>query len=264
MSISILIPIILGVIAALVVNYLADVLPVTLRLSKPSCLNPDCQTPYQWSDYLTLRKCPACSKPRSTRTYFIFLLCIITSLYLWIGRPAVKLGYFLNLLVLVYLFVVAVIDLENRLILQPLSISGVILAGLTGILQHGWLATLLGGIAGFAIMGFFYLIGKLFTRMRARRLGQDPRDAEEALGSGDVTLAIILGLFLGWPLIWFGLVLGVLFAGFISLVIILVLVISRKYKQQALMVFIPFGPAFVLSTILLVYLPNWIRAVLPG
>jgi leader peptidase (prepilin peptidase)/N-methyltransferase len=263
MSVFVIIPLLVGLLAALAVNYLADVLPLTLRLSRPVCSNPDCRKPYIWRDYLLLRRCRHCSQARRARIYVVLLLCLGSSLSLWLSAPA-KLGYWLSLIVLTYLYVVALIDLEQRLVLRPLSIAGLILTALTGYLQHGWLATLIGGLAGFSIMYLFYLFGKLFTRLRARRLGQDPKDAEEALGSGDVTLAAILGLFLGWPLIWYGLLLGVLFAGAISLLIVLVLLFARKYNQQALMVFIPFGPAFVLSTILLAYLPNWINRVLPG
>jgi leader peptidase (prepilin peptidase) / N-methyltransferase len=263
MSFLFLFPALLGIIAALVVNYLADVLPVTLRLSRPVCSNPECREPFAWTDYLVLHRCRKCSKTRGWRTYLLLVLCVLSSVYLWFSHPA-KLGFGLSLLVLTYFYVVALIDLEHHDVLRSLSVAGLALTGLTGLLMHGWLSTLLGGLAGFAIMYFFYLFGKLFTRLRARRLGQDPREAEEALGSGDVTLATILGLFLGWPLTWFGILLGVLFAGFISLVIILVLVIARKYRQNVLMVFIPFGPAFILSTVLLVYLPNWIGKALSG
>jgi len=104
-------------------------------------------------------------------------------------------------------------------------------------------------------MFVFYQFGKLFARWRARRLGK--ADSEEALGSGDVTLATILGLLLGWPLIWFGLLLGILFSGVISLVIILALLLTRRYKMQAFNFFIPYGPFFILSTFLLIYAPMW-------
>jgi leader peptidase (prepilin peptidase)/N-methyltransferase len=263
MNAYIIVPILLGILAGLVVNYLADVIPFTLRLSRPVCTNPECRKLFGWADYVLLQRCKHCSKPRGWRTFAILLLCAVSALYLWFSYPA-RLGYALSFIVLLYLYGVAIIDLEHRLILRPLSIAGLILTAVTGTVLHGWSSTLIGGLAGFAIMYIFYLFGKLFTRLRARRLGQDPKEAEEALGSGDVTLATILGLFLGWPLIWFGLLLGVLFAGFISLIIILVMVFARKYKQQVFMVFIPFGPAFVLSTILLVYLPNWISSYLPG
>jgi leader peptidase (prepilin peptidase) / N-methyltransferase len=263
MSVLIFFPFLAGIIAALLVNYLADVLPSSQQLRRPVCPNPECRKPFGWSDYLRMRRCPNCSKRRGWRTWIVVILCVISAFYLWFSPPA-KLGFALSFILLTYFYVVAVIDIEHHDILRSLSISGLLLTGLTGFIMHGWPGTLLGGAAGFAIMFFFYLFGKLFTRLRTKRLGQDPKQAEEALGSGDVTLATILGLFLGWPLTWFGLLLGVLFAGFISLIVILVLVIARKYRQQVFMVFIPFGPAFILSTVLLVYLPNWISKVLPG
>jgi prepilin signal peptidase PulO-like enzyme (type II secretory pathway) len=193
----------------------------------------------------------------------VLVLCVVSTLYLWFAHPA-KLGFAFSLLVLTYFYIVAVIDLEHHDILGSLSIAGLVLTALTGTVMHGWLSTLLGGLAGFAIMYLFYLFGKLFTRVRAKRLGQAPGELEEALGFGDVVLATILGLFLGWPLTWFGLLLGTLFAGFAGLVVILVLVIARNYRQQIFNVFIPFGPAFILSSILLVYLPNWIGILQPG
>ena len=88
-------------------------------------------------------------------------------------------------------------------------------------------------------------------------------DNEEALGAGDVILATVLGLFLGWPLTWFGLVFGILLGGAISILLVLGLFISGQYKEKAWMVFIPYGPYFLLSTFLLIYLPTWVKAILP-
>ncbi|MRR32837.1 hypothetical protein EG834_21460, partial [bacterium] len=63
---------------------------------------------------------------------------------------------------------------------------------------------LLGGLAGFTIMFVFYLLGVAFAKARARRMRAAglETDDEEALGAGDVILSTVLGLFLGWPLIW--------------------------------------------------------------
>jgi len=258
-----LVPLLCGLLAGVVVNYLADVLPSTLRLSWPVCANPDCQKPFTRTDYLLFRRCSHCSKPRSWRNYVVLLACLVSALGLWFSFPP-RWGYALSLVVLIYLYTVALIDLEHRLILRPLSITGLILTTTSGTILHGWISTLIGGLAGFAIMYFFYLFGKLFNRLRARRLGLDPKGMEEALGSGDVTLAAILGLLLGWPLIWFGLLLGVLLGGLISLVIIgIMLFVQRKRKEQALMTFFPLGPAYIFSAIGLIYFPNWISSVLP-
>jgi len=262
MGVLIFFPIFLGLVTAWVVNYFADVLPESLRLGRPVCSNPQCQKPFEWTDYLLLRKCRHCSKGRGVRTFVVIFLCAISALYLWVSYP-LKLGFGLSLLALGYFYIVGIIDLEHRLILGPLSIAGVLVGGFAGFLLHGWQSTLMGGAAGFVIMFVFYLFGKLFTFLRARRRGEDPKQAEEALGSGDVTLATILGLFLGWQLIWFGLLIGALIAGIISLIIVAVLMISRKYKQQAFMVYIPLGPMFILSAIMIIYLPSLLLKVVP-
>lgn len=285
MEIVLLIPILSGLLAGWLVNYLADVLPHTLdnecsaRLSRPLCVNPGCKAAFRWTDYLLLRRCPKCGGGRGLRTYATLVLAEALSLFIWFSPPH-TLGFALGLVVLTYLLLVMVIDLEHRLILRPLSIAGLILAALVGIYASGWLSTLIGGAAGFAIMFAFYLFGRLFTRwraqrmfrlgstqvLRARRLGKTDNEppnygGEEALGSGDVTLAAILGLLLGWPLIWFGLLLGILFSGVISLIIIVALLLTRRYKTHAFNVFIPYGPFFIFSTFLLIYLPMWMSSL---
>ena len=280
MDIRLLTPILLGLLAGGLINYLADVLPHTLdnecsaRLGRPLCLNPDCGAAFHWMDYLLLRGCPKCARSRGLRTYVLLILTAAISIYIWLSPPR-QLGFSLGSVVLTYLLLVAVIDLEHRLILRPLSIAGLILAALVGIYARGWQSTLIGGAAGFGIMYLFYLLGVLFTRWRAQRMLRDRRlgkadseppnyggeppnyGGEEALGSGDITLATILGLLLGWPLIWFGLLLGILFSGVIGLIIILALLLTRRYKTHAFNVFIPYGPFFILSTFLLIYFPMW-------
>jgi prepilin signal peptidase PulO-like enzyme (type II secretory pathway) len=262
MSVSILIPILAGIVTASIVNYLADVLPHTLRLTRPTCPDPQCGAVFSWGNYLLLRDCSQCGKRSRLRPIAIYLAAIAAAVYLWLNPPE-KIGFSLGLLAFAYLGLVALIDLEHHLILLPLTLAGLLIAAGTGILMHGWLATLFGGLVGFGILYAFYLFGKVFTRMRARRLGQDPKEVDEALASGDVTVATILGLFLGWPLIWFGLLLGALLAGIASIIIIAAAVIQKRYKEKALMIFIPLGPAFITGALFLVYFPNWIVALLP-
>ncbi|MEW5940903.1 MAG: hypothetical protein AB1750_14630, partial [Chloroflexota bacterium] len=88
-------------------------------------------------------------------------------------------------------------------------------------------------------------------------------DDEEAFGAGDVILAAILGFMLGWPLIWFGILLGVLLGGAVSLLIMLGLFLARRYKDSAWMVFIPFGPFFIVSAFLMIYLPKLTTFLVP-
>jgi leader peptidase (prepilin peptidase)/N-methyltransferase len=260
MYISLIFPVVLGFLAGYLINYLADVLPDDLRLSRPACKNPACQAKLRWKDYFLLRRCPQCQKAPSIRGYLVILIAIAFTLYIWMSSPA-NMGFWYGFAIFVYLFLVALIDFETRLVLRPLSLIGLVFFLLAGLHMRTWQETLLGAAAGFGIMFFFYLLGILFSRWRNRRLGS-AQDGEEALGSGDVTLATILGLLLGWPLIWFNLLMGILLAGAFSLLLILGLIITKKYRSM--MVFIAYGPFFILSAFFLLYFPNWISAMFPA
>ena len=261
MSLSIALPIILGWLAASLVNYLSDVLPATRKLTTPTC--PQCAAKSAWTDYLLLKGCSACGKARGWRTWLMQVFGVGLSLYIWFSPPK-ELGYWLGLILLIYLAVVLIIDLEHRLILHPVSIFGAVLALGLGILQRGLVATLIGGAFGFGIMYAFYGLGVLFTRMRARRMQAQGIEADDevALGFGDVNLAGVLGLLLGWPIIWFGLLLGILGGGLISILLVISVLIRQRYQENVMMIFIPYGPYFILSAFILLYLPHWIKAIL--
>jgi leader peptidase (prepilin peptidase)/N-methyltransferase len=271
MNIHIILPILFGLFSGWLINYLADVLPVTRRFSEPACVH--CEGEYSIKEYLSMAKCPTCKKRRNLRAWFVIVIALGYSLSLWILPPATfakttpnsMLAFFIGLTVLTYFGVVFIIDLEHRLILHPISIFGAVLCLGVGWLLHGIGSTLLGGLGGFGIMLIFYMLGTVFARIRARRMrraGQEPDD-EEALGAGDVILAGVLGLILGWPLIWFGLLLGILLGGLITIPMLVIIVIARRYKQDAWMVFIPYGPFFLISATLILYFPNLLSALVP-
>jgi leader peptidase (prepilin peptidase)/N-methyltransferase len=162
--------------------------------------------------------------------------------------PPIKLGYWLGMLLLGYLGVVVLIDLEYRLIMHPVSIFGVGLGLVVGFVTVGLWRALLGGVVGFAIMGVFYLLGVFIMKIVSRRRGQLADDT--ALGFGDVNLSGVLGLMLGFPVILIGLVVAVFIAGFVSLVYIIIKIVTRKY--QAFMA-VPYGPFLVIGAMLLIY-----------
>ena len=262
MNILITLPILAGLLTGWLVNYLADVLPITRRFSQPTCLH--CNTTLSIKEYLFLSKCPSCGKHRGLRTWMVQILALAISLLFWF-QPHPQLGYLIGFLLLIYFAVVFLIDLEHRLILHPVSIFGAVLGLGVGWLLHGPGPTLLGGLGGFGIMLVFYLLGTLFARVRARKMraaGQEADD-EEALGAGDVILAGVLGLILGWPLIWFGLLVGILLGGLITIPMLVIMVIVRRYKKDAWMVFIPYGPFLLISATLIIYLPDLLSALVP-
>jgi leader peptidase (prepilin peptidase)/N-methyltransferase len=261
MNVTLLLPLLLGWLAGLFINYAADVLPRTRRFSQPLCTH--CQAALTWKDYLALRRCPNCERPRSLRTWLVQILTTAAFVYFWLF-PSRALGFPLGMLVIVYFGIIMVIDLEHRLILHPTSLAGAVLGLVVGTVIHGRAdglllgaaKSLLGGLFGFGVMFLLYQFGTLVARYRARKMqaaGQ-AADDEEALGGGDVYLAGVLGLMLGWPFIWDAILLGVLLGGLISFLFILALLVRRRYSGDALMTFIPYGPYFILSAFYLLFL----------
>lgn len=260
MEITLLLPVALGWIAGFFVNYASDVLPHTRTFSQPICRN--CQKALSWTDYLTMRACPNCGIRRSLRTWIVQFAAVASFLYFWLVPP-IGLGLTLGLIVLTYFGLIIVIDLEHRLILHPTSLAGAILGLVVGVFIYSKkdsvsaaaLTSILGGIAGFGIMFILYQFGAFVARIRAKRMetaGQGSDD-EEALGGGDVFLAGVLGLMLGWPNIILGLTYGVLVGGVVSLLAIIQLLIKRRYAQNSLMTFIPYGPSLILGAFYVLY-----------
>lgn len=239
----------LGLIAAILVNYLSDVLPVQRKLVRPVCAY--CNADYSWKDYLLVAACRACGKPRSWRTYIILVAGPALSLTLWLNPPA-RLGYWLGLLVLAYFGLVVVIDIEHRLILHVVSLVGALIGFVVGSVKYNIPTSLVGGLVGGGIMLIFYWVGTIFARYRARKRGVD--DGEEALGFGDVTISVVIGLMLGWPLVLYGLFLGVLAGGLFSLAIMLILMAARRYDPMT--VFTAYGPYLVIGATILLFFPQ--------
>jgi prepilin signal peptidase PulO-like enzyme (type II secretory pathway) len=139
---------------------------------------------------------------------------------------------------------IAVIDIEHRLILHVVTGPSALLIGLLGVLdpESGFQKILVGGVVGFGIVLGLYLLGGVFARLVARMRGQVLD--EVVFGFGDVTLAGVLGLSVGYPGILAALFLGILAAGEYSLVYILFTFSRRKYEA---FVPIPYGPFLLLG-----------------
>jgi len=242
----IIIPLLLGWLSGWLVNYLADVLPVTRSFSHPAC--PHCQTPYPWGGYLLFHNCKACGTPRKFRPLVIQAVLTVVPILLWIfPRPGFP--FALSFSLFIFLSLVFVIDLEYRLIMHPVSVFGALLGLGIGIYLHGIVLTLVGGVVGFGVMLIFYFVGVLYVRYMSRKRGMSTD--EVALGFGDVNLSGILGLLLGWPNIAKGLLFAVLAGGLISLFIIVGMLIAKKYKAFTA---IPYAPFLILSAIYLMYI----------
>lgn len=241
----------LGIVGAWLINYLSDVLPVYRKIVPLRC--PHCLTEQDWRSYLIYTRCEGCGKLPARRHLIVFIIVPILSTLMGIF-PASVLGSFGSILWLIYFSLIVVIDLEHRLILHPVSLVGAGLGLIFGSVAHGFLNTLLGGLAGFVIMLILYLMGEAFVRLLSQRRGEQIE--EVALGFGDVNLAGIIGLLLGWPGVIGGLFLTVLIGGCVSGVYLMVQKLRKRYQAfQAL----PYGPFLVISVLVLLFLVDYLN-----
>lgn len=225
----VILSLLLGLAVGLAVNYLADVLPATRRLAKPDWWPLNAKS---LKDYFT-----------RVRVIVVFVIALV-AVDLVNQNPPIEFPSYLFLLLLAYFLLVAVIDIEHRAVMHPVSIAGALLMGAIGFWRHGAVNTLIGGAVGFGSMLAFYYLGELLGRMMAK-LRKEPWD-ETALGFGDVNLAGVIGLLMGWPAVIGALFFGMLAAGIYSAGFLFVTIANRKYRAFAS---IPYAPFLCLGTV---------------
>ena len=230
--------------AGIIVNYLADVLPINRgHFNRKKMENG---SPFYYSDYaFCWRQITKPEISHSVRICAVNVLYVSASLWIW-HNHLTPIDYALFLLLFVFLGLVLIIDLEHRLIFHKLTIFGIIFGLIIGTRLYGLILTLLGGLFGFIFVLIIFLLGgfvmKRVARLRKVTIYQD------ALGFGDVLLSCILGLILGWPTILSGLLLATILAGITGSVILMIKIINKEYHPNLTM---PYGPFLVTSAIAL-------------
>ena len=219
----------LGVAVGSFLNVVIDRLPANQSLFFPASHCPSCQRRLRALDlipvfsYLWLRgRCRYCQAAILMRVLWVEIASgtIFAGLYWYYGlSPELAVGVFYFSLFLV-LFV---IDLEHHLILNRLVYPGLVVALLVSIfLSHLEVVptiadSALGGAIG---LGLFLLITIV---------------SRGGMGWGDVKMAALIGLVVGYPNVFVALLLAVVAGG---LVAGLSLVFKAKSRKQG----IPFGP----------------------
>lgn len=151
----------------------------------------------------------------------------------------------LNLIISCFLIVIFVFDLKHYLIPDKVIYSAIAVSGIwyfvSGILGYYTKYEIRNTIyAAFGAAGFFFLIYLI--------------SKEKWLGLGDVNLAFLMGLFLGWPKI----LIALFFSFFIGAVVGLVLIALKKKTMKSE---IPFAPFLVSGTFISLFfgqsIINW-------
>jgi prepilin signal peptidase PulO-like enzyme (type II secretory pathway) len=93
------------------------------------------------------------------------------------------------------------------------------------------------------VLGIF-LLAELFTRLLQRWRGQALE--EVAFGGGDVNLAALVGLAVGWPGVLLALVIAIFAGGIFSFVFIVFQLVRRRYSPYSA---VPYGPFLVIGAL---------------
>ena len=122
------------------------------------------------------------------------------------------------------LILITVIDIEHHLVLNMISLAGVIIFGIIGIIFSWMVSHLLWRINGIWCHVCSFYLGKLYSQYISRKRGIE---VEDGIGFGDVTLSAVCGLLLGWPGVIGGLFLSIILGGVWSLGMILAAMIRK-------------------------------------
>lgn len=226
----------LGLCVGSFLNVVIYRLPCKMSLSTPASHCTACNYELRWYDnipvlsYLMLGgKCRKCK----THISFRYAAVEIANAVLWLlcvfmfWEKSIPLACIYMAVMSIFLCVFF-IDLEHQIIFDRFQIM-LLLLGIASIFfdnDYGWSSHVIGGISGFSV---FYLISFGFEKLCGK----------EGLGGGDVKLAGVVGLLLGWE----RLLLGLMIATIPAAVIMLILSKGKEGESRQF----PFAPFLVVG-----------------
>lgn len=249
----------LGLLVGSFLNVVIYRVPRGESVVHPRSRCPGCGYELTWYDnvpvlsWLLLRgRCRRCRAPISARYPLVeALTAVVFGLLAWKFAATWQLPAFLYLGAVG--IALAFIDLDTKRLPDVLTLPSYLVGGalllLPAALDGSWSAYLRAWLGALALFGFYFLLAFIYPA---------------GMGFGDVKLAGVLGLYLGW-LGWGVLVvggfLGFLLGGLIGGGLMIVRRAGRKSK-------IPFGPFMILGAFLALWigqpLTDWYTRILGG
>jgi prepilin signal peptidase PulO-like enzyme (type II secretory pathway) len=160
---------------------------------------------------------------------------------------------------------ITVIDIEHKLILFSVIIPSCVIAILDALLtptlrEPGIRDALIGGAVGFGVFFLMYLGGMLYIYITNTIQGRIID--EVAFGYGDVMMATLSGLILGWQALIFAMFITVILGALGALLFLL----SRKLSRRGYSMFtaLPYGPYIVAGTLLMLLFGAQVRYLIVG
>ena len=228
---------ILGLVVGSFLNVCIDRLPQNKSIAYPPSHCESCQHKLAVKDlipvfsYIRLRgHCRYCQASIPRRILWVELAtAVIFALLCWHYGLSAQLGvmiFYASLLIIIF-----VIDLEHSLILNKVVYPGMVAALLLALYPWPWFSesigmrvayAALGGAAGFAI---FLLIAMV---------------SRGGMGWGDVKLAALMGLAIGFPLVFVAIIMAAILGGIVAVAL---MIAKKRTRRQT----IPFGPFLALA-----------------
>ncbi len=259
----ILIALVLGFLAGVMVNLLADYLPArrhydlarrspfsTVRPVKPTFIPR--RPPPQWSGVIAaILRAPVERLPRRafTEIGLAAAFALITAFF----AEARFLPFYLFYAAVFALVIIT--DIEYRWILPEVTWSAALVALAESVIAQRLSLgeTLRGGLLGFGVLFALYVFGYVFAYLMRLLTGR--RVNRTVLGFGDVRLALLSGLILGSEAIGPALLLMMIGGGIAALVFVVDKRVRKgHYRRYSA---IPYGPYIVLGTALMLYAPSF-------
>jgi leader peptidase (prepilin peptidase)/N-methyltransferase len=238
---------VLGMVIASFLNVLIDRLPQNASIVSPPSHCPSCQRRLAAKDlipvfsYLWLRgRCRYCRAPIPRRVLGmeIAIGALLPLLYWHYGLSA-ALG--ITAFYCCLFITILVIDWEKGLILNRLVYPSMIVALLFSIFLHGEVSVFalrssimllppaiaqaaIGGAVGFGLALLVVVLSR------------------GGMGWGDVKMAALIGLVVGFPLVFFTLIMAAILGGVVAVILLL---LKKKRRKET----IPFGPSLSVATI---------------
>ncbi len=225
-------------------------IPQNIAIARPRSYCPKCSNPIRALDNIPIisfvmlkGRCRNCDKKIRLQYPAVELLtALLTIAVVWKFDFTILTIFYLSLVYI--LITISFIDLEHMIIPDGLVLAAALLglmASIFNILPIGWPESAYGALlygGGLALAGY---AGKLIYKM-------------ETMGWGDVKLALVMGLCLGWKMSMISLLLAFLVA---ALFVVVGLAVGRLSRKQL----IPFGPFLALGAIMTLFwgeqLYNW-------
>ena len=263
-----------GFLAGVLINWLADELPLYRVPQYPKFMNGQPRPLTQVSGLITIimNRTLVLNPLRyvlvEIGTPIAFVL--VWHRIQWLQQYATNLEVnnvqgILWMIYLVIFILVIVIDIEHRLILYSVMIPMALLAISDALLSNIFVAephvieSLLGGLLGFAVFFVFYMGGFLYLQISGELRGKTTD--EVAFGYGDVILSTVSGLILGWRRMIFAMFITVVL-GAIGAIIYMIGQGLLRNQRNTLFTPLPYGPYIVVGTMTLLYYSDFVRTFL--